>query len=304
MSPGRTLAGTADAAAGRFAPSPSGPLHLGSLLAAVASYLDARSQGLRWQVRLDDLDAPRNEAGAEAAILTALEAHGLYWDGPVVRQSERTERYRAALAELAGQGSLFYCRCPRRALRGLPRYPGTCRSRVTPLSDAAVRVRIDDAAPGESLVAFDDLVLGPQRCDLQQRPGDFIVKRRDGLFAYHLATAVDDGAPGIVRVIRGRDLLPSTAPQIFLMRRLGLAVPRYGHILLLLGDSGRKLSKQNRAEPLDLAQARTNLSRVLGALQVPVDDPTAPCPGMLAAAARHFSLAALPRRDVPVAASS
>ncbi len=283
---------------GRFAPSPTGPLHLGSLLAAVASYLDARSQGIDWQVRLDDLDVPRNEAGADRAILNALEQHGLLWDGPVVRQSERIEHYRQALAELEAQGRLFYCRCSRRTLANLPRYPGTCRACLRPRADAAVRVRVSGTGPPSSDVEFEDLVLGPQRRSLDQDPGDFIVRRRDSIFAYHLATAVDDGAANITRVVRGRDLLPATAPQIYLMRCLGLSAPRYGHILLLLGSSGQKLSKQNHAAPLNPDRTRDNLLRVLGALGLPVEDPAASSAELLSAAVRRFELSALPRTDL------
>lgn len=289
-----------DRAAGRFAPSPTGPLHLGSLLAAVASFLDARSQGIGWQVRLDDLDGPRNEPGAERAILSALEQHGLCWDGPVVRQSERMEHYRHALAELDSEGRLFYCRCSRRTLANLPRYPGTCRAFQRPRADAAVRVRVDPARAPSTRVGFEDLVLGVQQRALDQDPGDFIVKRRDGIFAYHLATAVDDGAPEITRVVRGRDLLPATAPQIYLMQCLGLSAPRYGHILLLLGQSGQKLSKQNRATPVDPARARDNLITVLTALGLAVADPAASGAELLAAAVREFELEALPRADLPV----
>lgn len=273
--------------AGRFAPSPTGPLHLGSLLAATASYLDARRMGIGWQVRLDDLDLPRNEPGAEAAILRALECHGLRWDGPVVRQSEHLDRYAAALDSLRDQQRLFYCRCSRRELRGLQRYPGTCRQHLDPRPDSAVRLRVESAP-----IEFVDAVLGPQRADLATAPGDFVVRRRDGIIAYQLACAVDDGAPGITRVVRGRDLLHATAPQILLMGCLGLAVPQYGHTPLLVGREGRKLSKQNHAPPLDLTRPADNLAQVLTVLghrPTEIGD----CAAMLDQAARRFDLGRL-----------
>lgn len=278
--------------AGRFAPSPTGPLHLGSLLAAVASYLDARAHGLQWHLRLDDLDTPRNEPGAERAILTALERHGLLWDGPLVRQSERQPRYRRALDELADQGALFYCRCSRRELSGHEVYPGTCRDHTRPRRDSAVRLRIEQAE-----VTFQDLLQGPQRATLQALGGDFIVRRRDGVIAYQLATAVDDGAAAITRVIRGRDLLHTTPRQIFLMQRLRLDVPVYGHVPLLLNATGQKLSKQNRARPLDLEAPTTNLTRVLVALGLPDVPDAGACRPLLDWAAARFRVEAVPPGD-------
>lgn len=256
------MRGTGDAcAAGRFAPSPTGPLHLGSLLAAAASYLDARSHGLAWRVRLDDLDQPRNQPGAEQAILVALERHGLHWDGAVSRQSERGERYSAALSDLDELGLLFYCRCSRKDLTGHALYPGTCRHRRHSADDSAVRIRVD-----EEVIEFEDLLLGPQRDALAQSSGDFVVRRRDGIVAYQLATAVDDGDAAITRVIRGRDLLENTPRQIFLMQHLGLEAPLYGHIPLLVNPMGQKLSKQTGAQPLDLERPAENLTRVLRVL--------------------------------------
>lgn len=278
--------------AGRFAPSPTGPLHAGSLLAATASYLDARSLGLAWQVRLDDLDQPRNEAGAERQILLALEQHHLHWDGPVIRQSERRERYAAALDALQAQGLLFYCRCSRRMLHRSTSYPGTCRRCTRPRSDSAVRVRVD-----ECVVAFEDLLRGRQSCSLAAQGGDFVVRRRDGIVAYQLATAVDDGAPEIVRVIRGRDLLATTPRQVFLMQRLGLEVPAYGHIPLLIDAAGQKLSKQSHAAPLDLARPAANLRLALAALGLEWAPAAADCGELLRWAQTRFSLARVPLRD-------
>ncbi|MFU8813769.1 MAG: tRNA glutamyl-Q(34) synthetase GluQRS [Pseudomonadales bacterium] len=283
------------AAAGRFAPSPTGPLHLGSLLAATASYLDARAHGLNWQVRLDDLDQPRNQPGAEQAILLALERHGLLWDGPVSRQSENGAHYAAALSSLAEQGLLFYCRCSRKQLAAHAVYPGTCRAHRQARSDAAIRVRVD-----EEVIEFDDLVLGPQREALDRSGGDFVVRRRDGIVAYQLATAVDDGNPGITRVIRGRDLLENTPRQIYLMRRLGLAVPVYGHIPLLVNTAGQKLSKQTGARPLDLDRPEENLTQILRALGIAPKQGNAGfrgCAALLSEALAAWSLEGIPRND-------
>ncbi len=279
--------------AGRFAPSPTGPLHLGSLLAATASYLDARHQGIPWRVRLDDLDHRRNAAGAEDSILRSLELHGLHWDGPVTRQSQCLDRYAGALTALAEQGQLFYCRCSRSMLRGLRTYPGTCRCQLEPLPDSAIRVRVDQA-----VVTFDDLIQGPQRLVLAES-GDFVVRRRDGIVAYQLATAVDDGAPDITRVVRGRDLLPATPRQIFLMQCLGAKVPVYAHVPLLRNRQGQKLSKQNHAAPLDDQAAAANLALVLRLLGC---DPGAEAArrmpaSLLAEAVPSFALDRVDRRD-------
>lgn len=279
---------TADA--GRFAPSPTGPLHFGSLLAATASFLDARQRGSNWLVRMDDLDRPRNLPGAEDAILTALEAHGLHWDGPVIRQSERIRHYDAAIDRLRNAGHTFCCTCSRRQLQGSRRYPGTCRDLSRPATRAALRVRVTDAP-----IAFDDLVAGPIREVLSDTTGDFVIRRRDGIVAYQLATAVDDGEGEIGRVIRGRDLLDNTARQIHLIRLLGGHEPVYGHIPLLVNSAGQKLSKQTHAEALDNASATANLLRVLPVLglSLPPDALASTPEQILIWAAGAFSLEAL-----------
>lgn len=283
--------------AGRFAPSPTGPLHLGSLLAATASYLDARALGMDWQVRLDDLDTPRNSPGADAAILRDLDRHGLHWDGPVVRQSEQQDRYAAALDALAARDLVFYCRCSRKSLDGHRVYPGTCRSHRAPRSRCAIRLEV-----GQAHVHYNDLLLGPQHAALADTVGDFVLRRRDGVVAYQLATAVDDGDPLITRVIRGRDLLDNTPRQILLMRHLGLTVPAYGHIPLLVNRSGQKLSKQTHARPLDPARPAANLARIMGALGLHPEPGAAAgeCPALLDWAQQHFSLAAIPRQDTAI----
>ena len=278
------------AEAGRFAPSPTGPLHFGSLLAATASFLDARQRGADWLVRIDDLDTPRNLPGAEAAILNSLEAHGLHWNGAVIRQSERIQRYDEAIDRLRRAGHTFYCTCSRRQLKGLRTYPGTCRNLSHPAGRAALRVRVTDAP-----IAFDDLVAGPIREVLSDTTGDFVIRRRDGIVAYQLATAVDDGEPEIGRVIRGRDLLDNTARQIHLIRLLGGDEPVYGHIPLLVNASGQKLSKQTHAKALDDASASANLIRVLPVLGLPPppEARTWEPEQLLAWAADAFSLDAL-----------
>jgi len=277
-------------AAGRFAPSPTGPLHSGSLLAATASYLDARHRGDRWFLRIDDLDVPRNVPGAEDAILRSLDAHGLHWDGAVIRQSEQLERYQAALARLTESGHTFNCTCARKRLKGLGPYPGFCRDAAHPAIDAAVRVRVLDAQ-----IAFADEVVGPVVELLGKTVGDFIIRRRDGLIAYQLATAVDDGDPEITRVIRGRDLLDNTARQIYLMQLLALSPPTYAHVPMILNARGQKLSKQTHAPALDDLKPAANLREILPMLGLVPPALTTPAE-LLDWAAAEFSLEALSGR--------
>ncbi|MEO1767141.1 tRNA glutamyl-Q(34) synthetase GluQRS [Thiobacter aerophilum] len=242
---------------GRFAPSPSGPLHFGSLITAVGSYLDARSRGGEWCLRIDDLDPPRVIPGATDAILRTLEAYGFQWDGPVVFQSARTEAYAAAFATLQRLGVIYACGCSRREIAdsivGLPGasiYPGTCRGGLGPGKTArAFRVRTEGAR-----IAFEDRLQGLIAVDLARETGDFIVLRADGPFAYQLAVVVDDAELGITDVVRGADLLDSTPRQIHLQRLLGLATPRYLHLPVVVNALGEKLSKQTLAPPLDLAR--------------------------------------------------
>ena len=275
-------------AAGRFAPSPTGPLHLGSLLAATASYLDARHRGELWLVRIDDLDVPRNVPGAEDAILRSLEAHGLNWDGTLIRQSERIERYEAALAQLIRTGHTFNCTCARKKLKGLSRYPGTCRDAAHPADDAAVRVRVDDRP-----ITFEDGVVGPISEVLTESVGDFIIRRRDGLIAYQLATAVDDGEPGITRVIRGGDLLDNTARQIYLIQLLALSPPEYAHVPMVLDAAGQKLSKQTHASALDDSNATGNLLEILPMLGLTAPETFSAPDELLQWAAAAFALETL-----------
>jgi glutamyl-Q tRNA(Asp) synthetase len=241
---------------GRFAPSPTGPLHFGSLIAAVASYCDARANGGDWLVRIEDVDEPRTRDGAEQQILDALVSYGFSWDGEVVRQSQRTAHYEHALATLAARGLVYPCACTRRELESAPIgaggervYPGTCRDGV-PADRAtrearAWRVRVDDA-----VVGFVDRAQAVQRQSLARDVGDFVVKRADGLFAYQLAVVVDDALQGVSDVVRGCDLLSSTPRQIFLQRALGFEQPRYLHVPVAADARGEKLSKQTRAPAL------------------------------------------------------
>ena len=231
---------------GRFAPSPTGPLHLGSLVAALGSWLIARQAGGRWLVRVEDIDPPREVAGAAAAQLRTLAAMGLNGDGQVLYQSTRGARYGQALDRLLAEGHAFICHCSRAALAaqgGIHRrcVPGARRA------DPAVRLRVPDG----SVIAFDDGLHGCVRQDVARQVGDFVLRRADGPWAYQLAVVVDDADQGITEVVRGADLLDSTPRQILLQQRLGLPTPRYVHLPLVLGADGRKLSKSEAALPVD-----------------------------------------------------
>jgi glutamyl-Q tRNA(Asp) synthetase len=258
---------------GRFAPSPTGPLHFGSLVAAVGSWADARAHGGEWLVRMEDLDPRREVPGAADGILRTLDALGLAPDGLVVRQSARGDAYRAALDLLRDRGRLFACGCTRREIAdsGLPGadgglvYPGTCRHGPPPGRAArALRVRVDDAP-----IAFDDAVQGEVRQDLGRDVGDFVLLRADGQFAYQLAVVVDDAAQGITDVVRGVDLVDSTPRQIFLQQLLGLPTPRYLHLPVAANAAGEKLSKQTGAPAIDPAQAAPALVAALRFLGQP-----------------------------------
>jgi glutamyl-Q tRNA(Asp) synthetase len=239
---------------GRFAPTPSGPLHFGSIVAAVGSYVEARTHGGEWHVRIDDLDPPRVVPGAVDSILRCLEQLGFEWDGPVIYQSQRAPAYHAALHQLRQHGMVYPCACSRKeiaehAVMGVegPVYPGTCRDAMPPGREArAVRLRTAGAR-----VAFDDAVLGPQERDIEREAGDFVLYRADGVFAFHLASAVDDGELRMTDIVRGADLLESSARQIYVLRLLGLPVPRYAHLPIAVNASGEKLSKQTHAEAID-----------------------------------------------------
>ena len=251
---------------GRFAPSPTGPLHFGSLVAALGSCLDARSRGGEWLVRIEDVDLPRCPAAQARDILGTLEAFGFAWDGEVLWQSRRTERYRAAFERLRAAGALFPCACSRRELAdsalapdGAHVYPGTCRAGLAAgRTPRAWRLRVDNG-----IVAFEDRVQGHCRQDLAREVGDFVLLRADGFFAYQLAVVVDDAEQGITDVVRGADLLDSTARQILLQSQLGLPQPRYAHLPVAINAAGEKLSKQTGAPALDPAHPTAALLAAL-----------------------------------------
>lgn len=240
---------------GRFAPSPTGPLHFGSLVAAVAGYADARANGGRWLLRIEDLDPPREIPGAAESFPRVLERYGLHWDGAILRQSTRAAAYRAALDQLRAGNKIFACGCTRAQLEDTPLgatgehiYPGTCRDGLAPGRSArSWRLRVDS-----TLITFDDCIQGPQSQNLALAAGDFVLRRADGLWAYHLAVVVDDREQGITDIVRGADLLPSTPRQIWLQRQLGAPVPRYAHVPAAVNAAGEKLSKQTRAVPLPM----------------------------------------------------
>ncbi|RKT43299.1 tRNA glutamyl-Q(34) synthetase GluQRS [Thiocapsa rosea] len=247
---------------GRFAPSPTGPLHLGSLLAAVASYADARANRGIWLVRIEDIDRPREVPGAADLILRTLSAFGFEWDEDVLYQSRRTDAYRDALDTLAARGLTYPCGCTRaevaRAGRAGPEgpvYPGTCRPGL-PLGRRARTVRFR-TPPGA--VAFEDRIQGPQEQIVDEAVGDFVLRRADGLHAYQLAVVVDDARQGITQVVRGADLLLSTPRQILLQQALRFGQPGYAHIPLILDTEGRKLGKSLSAPPVDARDPRPAL---------------------------------------------
>ncbi|MFO8154183.1 tRNA glutamyl-Q(34) synthetase GluQRS [Thioalkalivibrio sp.] len=295
---------------GRFAPTPSGPLHAGSLTAAVISWLDARSRQGRWHLRIDDSDRPRTVPGAADEILRTLDACGLGWDGAVVFQSEREPAYREALARLEAAGRVFACACSRKevAAAGLvgldgPIYPGTCREGLPRGREGrSVRLRAE-----QRHWTITDRSLGPLGFDLHRLGGDFVIRRADGVFAYQLATVVDDIALGVTDVVRGIDLLGSVPRQLQLYRGLGRPQPRYLHHPVVIADSGRKLAKSSGAAPAPRQRPAALLAPILAAIGTPGVDPgfAAAGPGavddLLEHARRHWSPGRLPPGPIPEA---
>lgn len=258
---------------GRFAPSPTGPLHFGSLVAAVGGFLEARRRGGTWLVRMEDLDPPRVVPGAADAILRLLDACELRWDGKIIYQGARADAYHAALHVLNARGQVYPCACSRReiadsGIHGVEGfvYPGTCRHGLKGDRIArGLRLRV-----ASGVIAFDDGVQGPHAQDLRQEVGDFLLYRREGIYAYHLAVVVDDAAQRVTDIVRGADLLDSTPRQICLQRLLGLPTPRYSHLPVVLDEHGEKLSKQTRAAPVDAEDPMPALLRALRFLgQIP-----------------------------------
>jgi len=277
---------------GRFAPSPTGLLHFGSLVAAVGSWLCARHAGGRWLLRVEDIDPPREVPGSAQAILAALPAFGLVADAPALFQSERGDAYDAAFERLRAADLVFPCWCSRAQLAaagGLHR-DGRCTAAPDADRPPAWRMRVPDVT-----IAFDDRLQGPQRQNLRDEAGDFVIRRVEGCYAYQLACVVDDAFQGITEVVRGNDLLDSTPRQIWLQRCLGLPTPAYRHLPLVLDAQGRKLSKSGQAHPVDPAEPLPALRRALAFLDVQTatgaDSPEA----LLESALERFDPARLPR---------
>lgn len=283
---------------GRFAPSPSGELHFGSLIAALGSYLHARSQSGKWLVRIEDIDPPREVPGAATRILQQLEQHGLHWDGEVLWQSQRHEAYREALAWLKQQGHSYYCTCTRSRIKQIGGfYDGYCRTRNRGPADAALRLRVESPVKH-----FSDILRGEVVADAALAQEDFIIHRRDGLFAYNLAVMVDDHFQGVTEVVRGADLIEPTVRQITLYQRFGWPVPRYLHLPLAVSADGNKLSKQNHAPPLPEGDPRPALVEALRFLGQPIDagwrDES--CSVLLEKAVAAWNLTSVPRQNALV----
>jgi glutamyl-Q tRNA(Asp) synthetase len=291
---------------GRFAPSPTGPLHFGSLVAALGSCLDARAHGGRWRLRLEDVDEPRSVPGAAEGILLTLERFGFAWDGEVVRQSRRKAHYCAAFERLRRSGAVFACACSRREVadsslgaNGAPRYPGTCRDGLPQGRQArSWRLKVDRGP-----ICFEDALQGRFCQDLAAEVGDFVVLRADGYFAYQLAVVVDDADQGINHVVRGADLMASTPRQICLQRHLGLPQPTYLHLPAAVNAAGEKLSKQTRAKPIDGMRPQQVLTAALAFLgqRPPAELAEADLDSLWRWAIMHWDRSLLPRRRFAVA---
>lgn len=294
---------------GRFAPSPTGALHIGSLLSAVASFADARAHDGRWLVRMEDLDPPREMAGAATAILRTLDDFGLHWDGSVVYQSCRHALYRAALDDLRAQGLVYPCYCSRKTMWQQSRhfgvdgpvYSGHCAGLLPNdvpenAKTPAWRVRVDDNEYG-----FADDIVGGYRQHLARDVGDFVLRRADGCWAYQLAVVVDDAEQGINHIVRGQDLLVSTPRQMYLQHLLGYAAPRYAHVPLLTNVLGQKWSKQTHAPALQPAEREHLLRLVLHCLGLPTAPPVDKPEDLLAWAVAHWDIARVPKRAMVVA---
>lgn len=284
---------------GRFAPTPSGPLHLGSLLTALASWLQARHRSGQWQLRMDDLDTPRCPPGMDREILRQLQAHGLTWDGDIRYQSAHLSEYQETLAGLIAAGATYPCRCTRAELARSSRpgpdhpvYSGHCRARNTSATAGPCSLRLQIPA---LTIRLNDGIQGMVERQLELEIGDFIIRRSDGQFAYQLACAVDESAMAITEVVRGIDLLGSTFQQIHLLQRLGMPTPRYLHLPVIVDHQGRKLSKQNHAAALTDVEAPANLHRCLELLGQDLPSPTCTQAQLLEQAARSWDPGRIPR---------
>ncbi|CAA9889520.1 glutamyl-Q tRNA(Asp) synthetase [Candidatus Methylobacter favarea] len=283
---------------GRFAPSPTGPLHLGSLYTALAGFLQARSQQGQWLLRIDDLDTPRNIKGAADTILKTLEIFGLHWDGNVYYQSHKREEYEAILNELKNNERVYPCTCSRKELSHLPAkqalpdiYPGICRDKQAPAgAPHALRVKTDHC-----IISFQDDLQGLISANLAERHGDFILKRKDRIIAYQLAVVIDDHRQNITHVVRGSDLLDSTPKQIFLQQQLEWPAPGYMHVPILVDRQGYKLSKQTFAQAVDLKTPHQVIFQLLSLLKQkpPAELQQAPAAELLGWAQNHWNPAPL-----------
>ncbi len=277
---------------GRFAPSPSGPLHFGSLIAALGSYLRARSQQGKWLVRIEDIDPPREVAGASKLILTTLEAYGLYWDNTELYQSTRLEAYEAKLQQLLATEQAYFCQCTRKQIQAMSSgYDGRCNKLIPKLTQGAIRVRNSNP-----ISLFTDQLLGEIQVDKEFAQEDFIIKRRDGLYAYQLAVVMDDTYQGITEVVRGSDLLTSTARQASLFQLFGQSTPNWLHLPLACDTPGHKLSKQNHAPAIDIKAPQKSILaalKFLGQEKVDIDAPLI----MLEQAVAQFDLQAIPKQQ-------
>lgn len=278
---------------GRFAPSPTGPLHMGSLIAAIASFLDARKNNGSWLLRIDDLDPPREPVGAADTILRSLERHGLLWDEEILWQSKRTAAYEAALTQLRQQNQLFQCDCSRKSLGPTGACAGNCRARQDRVvAPSAMRISTQQACQP----VFHEVLQVIADDERRPLPSDFIVRRRDGLYAYQLAVVVDDAYQGVTHIVRGSDLLDTTTRQVYLQGALGLATPQYCHVPVITNPEGKKFSKQHHAPALDDSAATGNLRIALRFLcqeQPPSDLKN--CKQILHFASARWTLDLIPR---------
>ena len=290
---------------GRFAPSPTGHLHIGSLLTAVASFLDAKANGGAWLVRMEDLDKPREVAGAADDILRTLDAFSLHWDGEVVYQSQRHALYRAALDELKRQNAVYPCYCSRKTVQENGRqgidgiiYNGNCRFRQP--NNSAQKTPAWRIKTNNQPIVFEDKICGTQQQNIEQEVGDFVLLRADGEWAYQLAVVVDDCHQGVTHIVRGSDLLLSCPRQIYLYQQFNFRLPEYAHLPLLTNAWGQKWSKQTLAPKLDLSQKEKLLKQVLAYLGLPNPIPDENCNALLQWAILHWDINKVPKQSIIV----
>lgn len=284
---------------GRFAPSPSGPLHFGSLVTALGSYLQAKSLHGKWLVRIEDIDPPREVKGASSLILKTLEALNLFWDDAILYQSACSERYKSVLQSLLDKQYAYYCDCTRQRVHHLSNgiYDGFCRNRhLSQTPQQQLSIRLKQTCP---IYQFTDNIRGIQTVDMGNAQEDFIIHRKNGLFAYNLVVVLDDYQQGITEIVRGADLLPVTAKQISLYQLLGLPIPTYCHLPLVLDNNDNKLSKQNHAQPLDLNDLTTATAQALQFLGqiIPENWQDASQQQLLEWAIEHWNIAKVPKQN-------